>query len=213
MGCDFHLSFENLRDIEANKTKYTLNHKDYLLVEFADFSIPPNIDDTLHTLQLAGLQLIVTHPERNALIRQQPERLVAMDAPTLLRAVDRTIAAGTLRRETCRIAEKWLAEDRVHFFASDAHDLKGRPLLLREAYDVVAKRRGENVAKALFEENPLAVFEGRPLPYRPDPPLKNRAAQRSASASSFFRRDAMLRAAGKLSQQTRPILRGFLRSV
>jgi len=185
-GCDFHLSFENLRDIEANKTKYTLNQKDYLLVEFADFSIPPNIDDTLHTLQLSGLRLIITHPERNALIRQQPERLwrwmrqgcfVQLTAQSLL---------GRFGRETSRVAEKWLAEDRVHFLASDAHDLKGRPLLLREAYDVVAKRRGENVAKALFEENPLAVFEGRPLPYRPDPPAEESSGTKKRKRFFFF---------------------------
>src|SRR5580692_2283583 len=54
-GCDFHLSYENLADIQVNKTKYTLNQKNYLLVEFADFAIPPNIDDTLHNLHLLGL--------------------------------------------------------------------------------------------------------------------------------------------------------------
>src|SRR5271157_90557 len=39
-GCDFHLSYENLRDIRLDPTRYTLNQKDYLLVEFADYSIP-----------------------------------------------------------------------------------------------------------------------------------------------------------------------------
>ena len=28
-GCDFHLSYENLADIQINKTKYTLNQKNY----------------------------------------------------------------------------------------------------------------------------------------------------------------------------------------
>jgi len=65
-------------------------------------------------------------------------------------------------------AEQWLDEDRVHFIASDAHNLKGRPLQLREAFDAVAQRRGEQVARALFHENPLAVFEGRSLPYEPE---------------------------------------------
>ncbi len=185
-GCDFHLSFENLRDIETHKTKYTLNQKNYLLVEFADFSIPPGIDDSLHALQLAGLSLIVTHPERNALIRHQPERLwrwmrqgcfVQLTAQSLL---------GRFGREAARCAEEWLKADRVHFFASDAHDLKGRPPLLREAYDVVAKLRGEGIAKALFEENPLAAFEGRPLPYRPEPPAEESGATQKRKRFLFF---------------------------
>ena len=53
--------------------------------------------------------------------------------------------------------------------ASDAHNLKARPLQLRPAFDFVAERRGEEVAEALFHGNPLAAFEGRNLPYEPEP--------------------------------------------
>jgi len=74
-GCDFHLSYENLQDLQKNPRKYTINQKNYLLVEFADFAIPPSMDDTLHELHLAGLSPIITHPERNALLRAQPERM------------------------------------------------------------------------------------------------------------------------------------------
>ena len=74
-GCDFHLSFENLQDLEKNPKKYTINQKNYLLVEFADFSIPPSMDDTMHRLHLMGLSPIITHPERNAMLRTKPERM------------------------------------------------------------------------------------------------------------------------------------------
>src|SRR5260370_35394501 len=74
-GFDFHLSFENLQDLQKNRKIYTLNQKNYLLVEFADFAIPPSVDETLHQLQLAGLSPIITHPERNGLLRAQPERI------------------------------------------------------------------------------------------------------------------------------------------
>jgi protein-tyrosine phosphatase len=67
-------------------------------------------------------------------------------------------------------AEQWLDEDRIHFVASDAHNLTGRPLQLRAAYDKVAERRGEGVAQALFQDNPFAAFEGRSLPYEPEQP-------------------------------------------
>src|ERR1700693_4817979 len=32
-GCDFHLSFENLQDIRHDAARFTLNQKNYLLVE------------------------------------------------------------------------------------------------------------------------------------------------------------------------------------
>jgi protein-tyrosine phosphatase len=169
-GCDFHLSYENLQDLQKNPKKYTINQKNYLLVEFAEYAIPPSMDDTLHQLQLAGVSPIITHPERNALLRSQPEQMyrwlhqgchVQLTAQSILGR----FGSGAQRR-----AEEWLDADRVHFVASDAHNLKTRPLQLRAAYDKVAERRGEAVAQALFQDNPLAAFEGRSLPYEPEQP-------------------------------------------
>jgi protein-tyrosine phosphatase len=167
-GCDFHLSFENLQDLEKNPQKYTLNQKNYLLVEFADFAIPPSMDDTMHHLQLLGLSPIITHPERNALLRTKPERMyrwLHQGAYVQITAQSITGRFGTAAQHR---AEQWLDEDRVHFVASDAHNVKGRPLQLRPAYEAVVERRGEAVAQALFHDNPLAAFEGRSLPYEPE---------------------------------------------
>ena len=77
---------------------------------------------------------------------------------------------GRFGQSAQRFAEQWLDEGRVHFVASDAHNATSRPPKLSEAYEIVVKRRGEAVARALFYENPLAAFEGRPLPYVPELP-------------------------------------------
>jgi protein-tyrosine phosphatase len=167
-GCDFHLSFENLQDIPKNPHKYTINQKNYLLVEFADFAIPPSMDDTMHKLQLMGLSPIITHPERNALLRTKPERLYGWLHQGAYVQITAQSILGRFGTGAQRHAEQWLDDDRVHFVASDAHSVKGRPLLLRAAYDAVAERRGEAVAQALFHDNPLAAFEGRGLPYEPE---------------------------------------------
>src|SRR5690348_3647392 len=75
IGCDFHLSFENLAALRADPKRFTLNQTSYLLVEFDDFAIPASVEQTLHQLHLMGLQLIITHPERNALIDRKSTRL------------------------------------------------------------------------------------------------------------------------------------------
>lgn len=168
-GCDFHLSYENLQDIRGNPAKYTINQKNYLLVEFADFSIPPSTDQTLHQLHLAGLSLIITHPERNPLIRSNPDKLYGWLRQGCYVQVTAQSLLGRFGASAKQALERWLDEDCVHFIASDAHNVTSRPLKLREAFDAVAQRKGEPVARALFQENPLAAFEGRPLPYVPEP--------------------------------------------
>src|SRR3984893_4614936 len=52
-GCGSHLSYKTLQALKKNPHKYTINQKNYLLVEFAEFAIPQSMDDTLHQLQLA----------------------------------------------------------------------------------------------------------------------------------------------------------------
>src|SRR5277367_1369113 len=164
-GCDFHLSFENLQDIRNDAARFTLNQKSYLLVEFADYSIPPSLDQALHTLQLAGLNPIVTHPERNPLIRAQPERLFKWLQQGCYAQVTAQSLMGQFGKSAQETSQEWLAAGAVHFIASDAHNITTRPLRLKDTYDWVAKTHGENVAQALMTDNPLAVFEGRPLPF------------------------------------------------
>src|SRR5260370_14432171 len=43
-GCDFHLNPENMLRLRDNSTPFCVNQKDYLLVEFNEFSIPPAMD-------------------------------------------------------------------------------------------------------------------------------------------------------------------------
>ena len=166
-GCEFHLNVENLRDIRPDPSKYTLNQKRYLLVEFAEFAIPPTAEEALHELQLLGLSVIITHPERNPLIRTQPQRLVRWVKQGCYVQATAQSLLGKWGESAKQITEDWLDQQMVHFFASDAHNTDKRPLRLKEARDIVAERWGESLAQSLFRDNPLAVFEGRDLPYQP----------------------------------------------
>jgi protein-tyrosine phosphatase len=172
-GCDFHLSFENLQDIRQQPQKYSLNQKNYLLVEFADFAIPPSMDQTLHQLQLAGLHPIITHPERNPLIRAQADRLLRWLQRGCYAQVTAASFLGRFGPAAKLAAETWMKQDAVHFVASDAHNTTSRPPRLREAFEIVAKQKGEDVAQALFIDNPRAAFDGKPLPYFPESAAPN----------------------------------------
>jgi protein-tyrosine phosphatase len=169
-GCDFHLNPENLHALRTDPSRFCINQHNYLLVEFNEISIPPSMDDTLHALQLEGLRPIITHPERNVILRHQPERLGKWVRMGCFVQVTAGSLTGTFGPRAQEDSLCWIAQGFVHFVASDAHNTKRRPLRLQTAYDAASKQFGDEKARALFLENPLAAFEGRDLPYVPEIP-------------------------------------------
>jgi protein-tyrosine phosphatase len=178
-GCDFHLNPENLRSLRKDPSPYCVNERDYLLVEFNEISIPPGMDQTLHEIQLAGVRPVITHPERNRILLAHPERLKKWVRQGCFVQVTGGALTGSFGVAAQKDAQKWIREGLVHFVASDAHNTRTRPLRLLPAYDVVLDQFGEEKARALFLDNPLAAFEGRELPYVPEieeekPPRRKR---------------------------------------
>jgi protein-tyrosine phosphatase len=167
-GCDFHLSPENLSSLRKDSRSYCINQRDYLLLEFNEISIPPSMDQTLHEIQLARLRPIITHPERNAILLAHPERLRDWVRRGCFAQVTGGALTGVFGSVARQNALEWIREGIIHFVASDAHNNRNRPLRLQAAYDVVEGQFGEEKARALFLENPLAAFEGRDLPHIPE---------------------------------------------
>ncbi len=167
-GCDFHLNPENLESLRKDARPYCINQRDFLLVEFNEFSIPPSMDQTLHEIQLAGVQPVITHPERNRILRSRPERLKKWVRQGCFAQVTGGALTGGFGAGAQQDALRWIAEGLIHFVASDAHNTRTRPLRLQPAHDAIVDRLGEEKARALFHDNPLAAFEGRPLPHVPE---------------------------------------------
>jgi len=167
-GCDFHLNPENLESLRKDARQYCINQRDFLLVEFNEFSIPPAMDQTLHVIQLAGVQPVITHPERNGILRSRPERLKKWVRQGCFAQVTGGALTGGFGAGSQQDALRWIGEGLIHFVASDAHNTRTRPLRLQPAYNVVLDQFGEEKARALFHDNPLAAFEGRQLPHVPE---------------------------------------------
>ena len=167
-GCDFHLNPENIAELKRNAVPFCIHQKTFLLVEFNEFAIPPGASHTLYEIQLAGLRPIITHPERNAILRAHPERLEKWVRHGNYVQVTGGSVTGSFGAVAQEDALRWIGEGLVHFVSSDAHNIRSRPLRLRDAYSAVAGKFGEEKAQALFVENPLAAFEGRDLPHVPE---------------------------------------------
>jgi hypothetical protein len=60
LGCDFHLSYDNLQDALAHPTRYVIGKTRYLLVEFSNFSVPQQTAEYFFKLGSIGLVPIIT---------------------------------------------------------------------------------------------------------------------------------------------------------
>lgn len=166
-GCDFHLTYDNIQDAIANPAKYTINQRSYLLVEFSDMLIFQNTADIFARLREAGMVPVVTHPERNALLQQRmPQLKLWVEQGACLQVTAQSFL-GRFGKTARAFGIELLNQNLVHFIASDAHDTKHRPPLLREACDFVTQNYSSDLAQALFVDNPAAAVAGAPLPPQP----------------------------------------------
>lgn len=169
LGCDFHLSFENIEDALQHPHKFTINQGSYLLVEFAEFMIPQNIGDTFYEFTVKGIRPIVTHPERNPLLQKDHQRMAEWMRTGCLVQITAASLGGRFGRRAQALAWEMIGKNWVHFIATDAHNLAGRPPRMSTAHEAIAKRCGQETADRLCIENPRAAFEDRKLAPQPEP--------------------------------------------
>lgn len=169
LGCDFHLSYDNIEDALANPTKYSINGKRYLLVEFPDFGIPRNIGDSFHEMMVAGMVPILTHPERNLTLMQDLDRMKEWIDMGCLVQITAGSVLGRFGKGPRRVSEDLLRRRWVHILATDAHNTSSRPPTLKDAYKRIAQEYSESDAESFCVETPRAIFYGEPLANPPTP--------------------------------------------
>jgi protein-tyrosine phosphatase len=173
LGCDFHLSYDNLRDVLERPGRYTIEGSSYLLVELSNYSVPVQITDCFSKLGDIGITPVITHPERNPILQRSPRRVLDWVEQGCVVQVTASAVTGSWGEGVQQVAEWLLKRAAVHVLATDAHDISRRVPKLSPARDLVTEICGAEIAHALVEENPRAIISGRPLPYFPKPVIKN----------------------------------------
>jgi protein-tyrosine phosphatase len=169
LGCDFHLSYENIQDAQAHPKRYVIDDTRYMLVEFSNYAVPLHTNDSFQKLGDCGMTPVITHPERNPILRENLQRVVEWAEQGCVVQVTGSSLTG-FWGERSQKAARWLLEHQsVHVLATDAHDLEKRVPILSKSRDAAAQICGEEIANALVELNPRAIVQNEALPYFPRP--------------------------------------------
>ncbi len=163
LGCDFHMSFDNIQDLRKNPAEFCIARTNYLLVEFSDFGVSPQMVEMLKEFLDNGLRPIITHPERNQLLQQKPRIIFDMAELGCIIQVTASSFTGFWGAAPQKTAQ-WLLKNAVlHVLATDSHDPVRRKPILSEGRAAVAKLAGEEIAELLVSRNPEAIVRGESL--------------------------------------------------
>ena len=159
-GADVHLDQAMPSYLAQGKLVTLADLRRHLLVELPRDIIPEGLGELLFQVQLKGVTPIITHPERNVAIEQNPallNDLIRVGSLTQITAGSLTGAFGSrVRLFTLRLLEARA----VHLVSTDAHDTSRRSPRLSEARRVVEEELGSEEAERIFVERPVRILEG-----------------------------------------------------
>ncbi|MBN2467643.1 MAG: hypothetical protein JXD19_05780 [Deltaproteobacteria bacterium] len=134
---------------------------EYVLLELPDYFLLPRIKEVIEKLVERGVIPILTHPERNVMMKNRPRLLAELIQKGALSQVTAMSVTGGFGREVQQIAEKMITGDLVHVIASDAHSPSRRPPIISPAVEKITALIGTEGAERMVREVPQAIIEGR----------------------------------------------------
>ncbi|MBT2724000.1 tyrosine-protein phosphatase [Bacillus sp. ISL-46] len=136
-----------------------IDNTQYVLVEFSSSHVPRYTEKLFYDLQTKGLIPVIVHPERNQEIIERPELLYQFVKKGALTQVTAASICGDFGKKIKSFSLQLVDANLTHFIASDAHNTNNRTFKMREAFDIIQAKYGNDMVY-LFQENAELVIEG-----------------------------------------------------
>lgn len=132
----------------------------HLLLELPQDIVPEGTAELLFQVQLKGVTPIITHPERNVAIQQNPSILNGLVGAGTLTQITAGSLTGTFGDRVRNCALGMLRSRTAHLVSTDAHNTGRRSPRLSEARRIVEAEVGSEEAERIFEERPVRILAG-----------------------------------------------------
>jgi protein-tyrosine phosphatase len=139
----------------------TYNNKKVLLLELPHNSIPAGSDKLIDWLMERNILPMIAHPERNKAIIDDISKAKPFIMSGCLFQLTAMSVTGDFGKKAYGIAHQFLDQGLATIIASDAHNSKRRPAILSKAFNHVAEKYSEALAKELLIETPGRILASR----------------------------------------------------
>jgi protein-tyrosine phosphatase len=159
-GADVRVDERICQFIEDDKVLTLADNGRHVLLELPH-EIFIDIKPLIVELSSLGIQAIISHPERHPVIARKPEVLyewLEESAHLQITAASLLGDFGSIAKKT---AWKFLDMGMVSIVATDSHDLSRRKPRMKDAFNSIIAKLGEEIARLVCKENPLRILEGK----------------------------------------------------
>jgi len=162
-GCEIPLFTEIIKFIDEQQILTINDNERYICLEMPDTVIPPATENIIFELNSRGITPIITHPERNLVFYEMPDKLrrfisLGCLAQITARSLTRGFGWGV-----ARFTRRLVRDGLIHLMASDAHNVDKRPPVMGNALKKLSKLVGERQARDMVETFPERIIRGEQL--------------------------------------------------
>jgi len=185
-GAEVHVSAELVERVRDGRAPTLDDNGRTLLLELSLSQYPVEMENLLFQLKLAGLEVLLAHPERIRYFQEDVRRYEALVQQGALGQITTGSLLGVFGDTAREFAEELLRKGLVHVLASDAHKVTGgRSPRLRPALEACVPLVGERFAMSMVQATPLALLNGE----TPEvPPVEGQVLRRRSFISKLLGR-------------------------
>ncbi|NNC55618.1 MAG: capsular biosynthesis protein [Pseudomonadales bacterium] len=158
-AAEVRLAPEILQLLESSQVPFLGEVEGYklMLLEFPHSHIPLGADKLVERLLAQNIRPIIAHPERNKDVMRDLDKIAPFVEMGCLLQLTAASIVSRFGDNAHKRALQLLESDAELVIATDSHNLKARPPILREAMEAATEIVGYNAAHNMVNRLPLAI--------------------------------------------------------